>query len=203
MDTEQVKEPETVKEQEQPKKQKTSDEIRKLSEQLRQVQEERENIAAQLETERTEKLKEQQQYKQLWEQEKKRKEEAEQNVQKLKTTFSNTLKRSAVHKEAMSQGIRPEALKHLDMLDYESIVLETTSNGAINILGAKEYVEGLKNGEESYWFKSNAGPNVNTKSPSDEVKAKNMSIDEVLKLEKSDPQAYQKWIMDRVNSRKK
>jgi hypothetical protein len=61
---------------------------------------------------------------------------------------------------AQTLGIRKDALNDLDLLDFDEVIVETTSSGNINIIGADSAVKKLKS-ERPHWFGSKVGRNVN------------------------------------------
>jgi len=80
---------------------------------------------------------------------------------RMKESFVNEKKFSAVKVLAVAAGLRKEALSDLDLLELNSVMLETTSTGKMNVLGAERFVESLKT-SKPHWFAAPTAPNVNT-----------------------------------------
>lgn len=90
---------------------------------------------------------------------------ARQESEGLKSAFLTDRKFSAVREAAMKAGIRTEALQDLDLVGLDSIAVETTSTGKINILGVEQFVSKMK-ATRPHWFGAGRAPNVNTADPS-------------------------------------
>lgn len=124
--------------------------------------------AAKLEQERQAaaeaRMKEQNQFKELAELKEKEANDAKAEALALKNSFLNERKYSAVKSKCEALGLRPEALSDLEMLDLESVQIETTSTGKINVLNADKFAERLKT-LKPHWFADKSAPNVTTTSP--------------------------------------
>lgn len=108
-----------------------------------------------------ERLKEKEQYKELAEINKKEAEKWKSEAEKGNSLFEQTQKHAAVTKEAVEAGILPEALGDLDLVELDSLKIETTNQGRFAVHGAKEFVADLKN-NKPHWFKVAEGPNVDS-----------------------------------------
>lgn len=177
--------------------QKRKEEIEKAALEMNKLKSENEAFKKKYEDLEQSKLQEQNNWKALAEIEKKKREETEVEKKKLEKAFVTTVKRAEVHREAMAAGIREEALRDLDLLNYDTVAIETTSSGHINVLGSKEYIESLK-AERKHWFKDASNVNVNNSNPAT-PKDKVYSSDEILKLEKENPAEYKKFMAKKYN----
>lgn len=133
-------------------------------------------------------LQEKENFKELWELEKNKRIEAEENRSKLAMTVSTNFKNSAIKQEAIKAGILDTAIEDLDIIDNSLVEIETTDRGSINVLGAKEFVDQLKD-KKPHWFSKSGIPNINNSNP-EVTKTKEMSSDEIIKLQKTDPERY-------------
>lgn len=109
------------------------------------------------------KLKEQQNWKEyaaLKEQEAK---EAVEKAERVQNSYINNLKFAAVKDAAMKVGLDPRAISDLELLPLDSVVLETTSTGKLNVLGADQFASSLKT-LKPYLFNT-VKTNVNTSIP--------------------------------------
>jgi hypothetical protein len=162
---------------------------------LAEVLAEKENLATQLENERKAKLVEQNNYKELYELEKNKRSQAEDKASKITQSYFNGLKISAIEQEAIKQGIHDTALEDLSLMTNDMVQIETTSTGNAHVLGAKEFIEFIKE-KKPYLFKSGVAPRVNNANPT-EVKAKELTPADVVKLQSKDPMAYQEYMKKR------
>lgn len=80
----------------------------------------------------------------------------------LKNGISKTFRNMQVKSEAKSMGIREDAMKDLDLLDFSATVpVVFESDGTIKVEGAKEAAETLKK-TRSHWFTTGKVDNINT-----------------------------------------
>jgi len=107
------------------------------------------------------KLQEKEEYKTLYEQTKADVDKWKTEAENGKKLFKHTQKYNAVKKAALESGMLPEALDDLDLLDLDSIVVETTDAGRYAVHGVKEFVEKLKT-NKAHWFKKADGPTVDS-----------------------------------------
>lgn len=108
-------------------------------------------------------LREKEDYKKLAETYESKYREADEQVKTLKSSFMDDRKYAAIREEAIKQGIRQEAIDDLDLQSFDSVMLETTSTGRMNVLGVDVAVKDLK-ARKPHWF-GKATPVVNTSSP--------------------------------------
>jgi len=167
---------------------------------LAEVSAEREALAKELDNERQNKLKEQNNYKELWELEKNKRTQAEEKATRVTQSYFNGLKMSAIEQEAIKAGIHESALEDLSLLPNDIVQIETTSTGNAHVLGAKEFVDYLKE-KKAHWFKNGMAPKFNGSNPT-EIKSRDLSADDILKLQKSDPAAYKSAMQKLLNQKK-
>lgn len=141
-------------------------------------------------------LQEKQSYKELYERKSQEVDEYKGKLSEQQNTFFNSLKNQEIEKQALKLGIRSEALEDIRTLDQNSVLLETTSQGHVNVLGATEFVEDLKK-KRPYWFKQQGAPMINTGNPSYSGE-KEMSASDILKLQKTDPAKYREIMMKKI-----
>lgn len=110
-----------------------------------------------------ERLRETQQWQKLAELKAKEAAERDEELQTIKSSLVEEKKYSAVKEAALKAGIRPEAVDDLNMLNMKDVVIETTSTGRVNILGADRFIDNLKQ-LRPHWFGKPA-MNVNTQTP--------------------------------------
>lgn len=159
-----------------------------------QLIQENEKFKLELEKEKTTKLQEKENFKELWEREKQKREEAETKAKKISESYFNGLKMSAIEQEALKAGILNEALSDIGIIDNSMVEIETTSTGNANVLGAKEFVESLKE-SKPHWFKKIGPPNINTSNPQENESPRDLTAKELVELEKKDPAKYRQEMM--------
>lgn len=108
----------------------------------------------------SEKLKAANDYKALYEGEQQKRQKVEGELKQFSNWAVQTQRFNAVKSEALAAGLRKEALSDLELIDLESVKVETTSTGRFLTEGAKERVEQLKS-ERPHWFTVGAPPTVN------------------------------------------
>jgi len=197
--SEQVQEPEVVVEPEQtpePEPEKKTSGSAFYKQKLSALEQEKAELAKQLEATQTAQLQEKENYKQLWENERQKREAAEKKNQDLSTTVFNNFKTSAIKEEALKAGILDTAVDDLDMLDTSIVEVETTDKGNINIHGASNFVEDLK-ARKPHWFKKAGAPTINNGTPG-ETPVKEMTAAEIVKLQKEDPKKYNEIMMKKL-----
>lgn len=157
-------------------------EAKAKEEELKKVQSELEKVS-------TEQMKKNNQYKELYEQNKAKAEEANQKYESLTEALVTRDKMSAIEKIALKNGIRQEALDDLSMLDTSSVMIETTSTGRTNVIGADEFVQSLKS-VKGHWFTPSA-PNVNNGGGQHVSTDTSYTPKQLIELEGKDPAKYQ------------
>lgn len=113
------------------------------------------------------------------------------------TVFFNSIKNSEIEKEAIKVGIRAEALEDVRRMSQDGVITETTSTGHVNVLGAKEFVDGLKQ-TRPFWFNNQGPPAVNTGNPGYNA-GKPMSATDILKLQTENPAKYKEIMMKKFS----
>lgn len=105
--------------------------------------------------------------------------EAKEKAERLEQSFLSNRKYDALKEAAIKNGIRPEALRDLELIDFENdVAIETTSTGKINVIGSENAIKKLK-AERPYWFGKSVGK-INTDTP-ETVDGKPVTIDMVMK----------------------
>lgn len=83
------------------------------------------------------------------------------DYEKLNGYVITTQKLKAVTEAALVSGMRPEAIRDLELIpDFKGVDLDLTAKGNFVVSGAKEYVEALKN-DRPHWFAGKDAPRVN------------------------------------------
>ncbi len=93
--------------------------------------------------------------------------EANDYKQKYELVNSSILERSKLSKvkeECAKLGLIDAAYEDLEALDFKDVIVETTSTGRVNVMGAKSAAERLKS-LKPHWFSDTRVPNVNGKVP--------------------------------------
>ncbi len=90
---------------------------------------------------------------------------------------------SAVREAALKLGLVDSAIDDLEMLDLKDVVVETTSTGRTQVIGAKSAAERIKS-IRPHWFDNKRVPSVNGRMPEVESgKDGQVSYADVVKLE--------------------
>jgi hypothetical protein len=106
------------------------------------------------------------------------------DYEKLNGYLVNTQKLQEVTKHAVASGIRPEAMKDLELIpDFKGVDLDITAKGHFVVSGAKDFVEALKN-ERPHWFSKVEPPRVNGAGGGTSVTGKSLTPQDVLKAER-------------------
>ena len=166
---------------------------------IQSIEEENARLKRERDDQITENLKQKENFKGLYELEKKKREEAEGKAKHVAQSYFDGLKTTSIEQEAIKAGILDVALDDIKMLDSDGIVdIETTSTGRANVLGAKEFVESLKE-RKPHWFRKDGAPTINRGVPGDYQKAKVLTPDEMVQLQQKDPQKYEAEMRKRLN----
>jgi len=145
-------------------------------------------------------MEEKEQYKELYEKARQEADTFQTRVDEIQGAYLSDLKFQTLEKEAIQAGIRSEALSDLRLFDTNGVIVETTSQGNANILGAKEFVEQLK-ASRPYLFQDKKPPTVNGSLPSGQIaEEKVLSAKELIDLQRKDPERYQKEVMKRLKT---
>lgn len=169
--------------------------------QLEAIAKEREEYKLKLSQVEDEKLKSNNQWKELAEIKEQKLKEAEEKNNQFKSAYIQDKKMEVVKREAIKAGIRDEAIHDLDLVDLSMLEIETTSTGRINVLNVEKAIENLQS-TRPYWFKSQNAPNINNSLPSVNKPAE-LTINDILKLQKTNPTAYNKAMQDYLSRRNK
>jgi hypothetical protein len=137
-------------------------------------------------------------YKELYERKVQEVDKYKVEIEQRDKVFFNSLKNQEIEKEALKLGIRPEALEDIRNMDQGGVITETTSQGHVNVLGATEFVEQLKN-TRPFWFRTQGAPTINTGVPG--YSEKKLTTSEILKLQKENPKKYQEEVLKLVSRR--
>ena len=151
-----------------------------------------------------ERLRETQQWQKLAELKAREAQERDEELSKIKTSLTEEKKYSAVKEAALKAGIRPEAIEDLGMLSMKDVVIETTSTGRVNVLGADRFVDNLKQLRPHWFGKSSLNvngvvPKITTGTVATEQDLLKMSLEA---SKSGDYTAYKK-AFDEFNKRKR
>ena len=128
----------------------------RIAKQLKEIQD-----AA--EADKLDKLTKGKQYKELADTYERENKELKEKYTKLTQSVVESKKFDSVKDAAVKMGLRPEVVSDLELVDMDGVIVETTSTGKINIIGADRFAERLK-AAKPHWFTEGA-PNLNTKNP--------------------------------------
>ncbi len=101
----------------------------------------------------------------------------------------------------MKLGLVETAVDDLELMELKDVIVETTSTGRVNVIGAKSAAERIKS-IRPHWFSEGRVPNINGRQP--EVRTSGSgatSYEELQKLEKEavktgDYTEYKKKVME-------
>lgn len=88
---------------------------------------------------------------------------AKEQLDSFRSQFQKEKLYDAVKQEALSKGIRREALEDLSLLELEGVMLEETNTGRNQVIGHSSFVDKLKT-TRPHWFQSQTA-RVNTDLP--------------------------------------
>ena len=111
--------------------------------------------------EEEQRLRETENWKQLAELKGKEADEAKERLEKVNANIVENTKYSAVKEAALKAGIRAEALNDLGLIGLQDVVVETTSTGRVNVLGADRFIDNLKTIRPHWFGKANLNVNGN------------------------------------------
>jgi hypothetical protein len=106
-------------------------------------------------------LKEKEDYKSLYEQECQNHAETKRRAQRLEGSFYTTQKHSAVYPALKRAGLRDDAERILEMVDFDALEVETTSEGRVIINGIETFVEKFK-ADFPFAFEQRRPPKINS-----------------------------------------
>lgn len=108
----------------------------------------------------------------------------------LTTGIAKTFRNMQVRAEAKGMGIREDALRDLDLLDFSSKVnVKFEDDGTIQVEGAKEAAEELKK-TRTHWFQTGKVDNINTGGKGGGNEPAELTSAYMNSLEKTDPKKY-------------
>lgn len=168
---------------------------------MEELQRQNAEMLQKLEEQKTTQLKEKENYKELWEIEKGKRIEAEEKTKNLSKDYLNGLKMSAIEQEALKSGMLSEAIGDIRLEDASMVEIESGDKGSVSVLGAKEYVEFLKE-TKKHWFKTYNAPVINNRQGTEPDRPKEISAKELIALQKSDPNKYAEEIRKKLNLQK-
>ncbi len=82
----------------------------------------------------------------------------------LVSSINDRSKIAAVKSECIKLGLIDAAADDLEILEMKDVVVETTSTGRVNVIGAKSAAERIKS-LKPHWFNDQRAPNVNGRPP--------------------------------------
>lgn len=145
------------------KKDRYKEDLLKFKDRNKELEDEVKALREKQENDRIAKMKEQDRFKELADEYEAKAQKAEEDAKTLRSAVIADKKLSAIKQEAMKLGIRKEALDDLDMLSLDSVDIETTSTGRVNILNANVFAENLKI-QKPHWFGKRSS-NFNSSEP--------------------------------------
>lgn len=108
----------------------------------------------------------------------------------LTTGIAKTFRNMQVRSEAKGLGIREDALRDLDLLDFSSKVnVKFEDDGTIQVEGAKEAAEDLKK-TRTHWFQTGKVDNINTGGKGGAGDPAELTSAYMNDLEKTNPKKY-------------
>ena len=158
-------------------------------------------MATRIESLQTESLKKEKNYKELYERAEEQKTTAVNEASTIKESYLNDRRLGEIEKEALSQGMDMQSLELLrsGAFDTDSVITETTSTGRVNVLGAKDFIEDLKQKWGTKLFSSGKAPTINSATPTTlNLQDQTLSGKDVLKLQKENPAAYKAYVTKRL-----
>lgn len=109
--------------------------------------------------------------------------ESKQKYDALVNSIQDRAKISAVKEQAIKLGLVENAYDDLELMELKDVIVETTSTGRVNVMGAKAAAERIKT-LKPHWFAKPGGPNLNPNTPNTVTTTPSgSSYDDLLKLE--------------------
>ena len=146
---------------------------------------------------KVEDLKQKEQYKVLYEQSEAKAKAAEEKAEGLAESFLNVERDRAIEAHLVKEGINPKFLPMVKNFDKSKIIVETTDQGNINILGLESFSADLKTQYGEDLFPPADAPIINTDTVTKKIvvtKGQKLPAPEVLKLQREDPAAYKTYM---------
>lgn len=161
----------------------------KYKQKMKTYEQELEQLRQEQKEAKTKTLAEQQRWKELYEIAQKEADEAKGRLSNFTEGYKFDRKMSAIEMAAKEMGLRSEFMDMLDKLDHTGVVIETTDQGNVNVLGAREFIQGLKSSRPAMFVDSRA-PQINTNPASPNMDSKVLSAYELEELRHKDREAY-------------
>lgn len=164
----------------------------KFKNQFRESSDAVENLNKKIEDMETESLKSKSNYKDLYEKAQQKLVDAQGETKSIKNAYLEDKKLSAIEKEALSQGVNKKALDLIrsSTFDKSNVMIETTSTGRVNVIGASEFVEDLKKNWGDLFFSSKPSKINSTNPDVSNLQDPTLTSKDLLKLQKENPAAY-------------
>lgn len=124
----------------------------------------------------------------------------------LSESIRDRHKLSAVREACLKLGLVETAMDDLELIELKDVVVETTSTGRVNVIGAKAAAERIKS-IRPHWFSDKRVPNVNPNAPGvQSAQSGKVSYSDLSKLEEEarksgDYTEYKKAVMAAKNQR--
>lgn len=176
----------------------------KYKQQLKNAEAEKEKILEEKRSLETKNLQDQNQYKTLYEKSLEENKVLKGSVLTMKDNFIKNEKLREIESKALASGLKPQGLEILRGIaaDTDDVVVEFTSTGRTQVIGADGYIEKLKQKYGDVLFVDGRAPNVNNHLPNGSVETKKWSPTEILALQKKDPAAYDKAMKEYLSSKR-
>lgn len=156
--------------------------FKSVKDDMHRYKEEARKAAELLKQQQEKEMRAQQQWKELAEAKEREASEWKMKYEARDNAMVQRAKISAVREAALKLGLVESAIDDLELMDLKDVVVETTSTGRVNVMGARSAAERIKS-IRPHWFSAQL-PNVNGRAP--EVKpgqSQNMSYNDLFKLE--------------------
>lgn len=121
-------------------------------------------------------------WKSLAERHKQEAEEANQKSERIQNSYIGEKKNTAVKEAALKLGMLPDAIGDLELLSLDGVVIETTSTGKVNVLGADGFVQNLKSLKPHWFGQTQVNTRVNPGVPGVKGEGKAITDSDLLKL---------------------
>lgn len=176
-------------------------EFKSVKDDMHRFKEEARKAAEELKALREKDMRDKEQWKEYGSTKEKEANEWKTKYDTLSESIRDRAKISAVREAALKLGLVETAVDDLELMELKDVVVETTSTGRVNVIGAKSAAERIKS-IRPHWFSEARVPNINGRQP--EVKASgsgSTSYEELTKLEKEavktgDYTEYKKKVME-------
>jgi hypothetical protein len=133
-------------------------------------------------------LKSQNDYKTYSEALEKERDSLKEETDRLKKSVADTFRQIEVREAAKKLGLQERALPDLDLLKYDEVEVEFTTNGRVLVNGAPQFAEMLKK-TRPHWFTSGQAANINTGGKGN-VAPEQLTASYMREIEKTDPKKY-------------